>query len=102
MNEYQQIKNLSEKIERLLESVGKNSSRFSSIDKDILTNYVRELYEMIVSIHTQSPSVNSSSVQNPQIKSLPYSNGEEIKPKDEKAEQKTVTNGEEINSSSKE
>jgi len=102
MSEHQQIKTLSEKIERLLESVGKNSGRFSSIDKDILTNYVRELYELIVSIRPQSQSVNSIPTENSQIKSPPYSNGEEIKVREQKVEQKLIPNGEEINSSVKE
>src|SRR5580765_3522606 len=98
MNEYQQIKNLSEKIERLLESVGKNTGRFSSIDKDMLTNYVRELYELSVSINPQSSSVNTISPENRFVKSSPVTNGEEMKLKEEKTEQKIIPNGVEINS----
>src|SRR5436190_948953 len=101
MNEFEHIKSLSEKIERLMESVGKNSGRFSSIDKDLLTNYVRELYEMIVSIRPQSPSLNSVPTEIPQVKSHPYSNGEERKVNEVKTEQKVITNGDDINSSSK-
>jgi hypothetical protein len=101
MNEYQQIKNLSEKIDRLLASVGKNTGRFSTIDKDMLTSYVRELYELIMSISPQSPSVNTNT---PEIlvKSPRITNGDDIKSKEEKTEQKIIPNGVEINSSSKE
>jgi len=102
MNDYQQIKNLSEKIERLLASVEKNTGRFSTIDKDMLTNYVRELYELIVNINPQSTSVNTNLPESPVIKSPRVTNGEEIKLKEEKVEQKIIPNGVEINSSSKE
>jgi hypothetical protein len=104
MNDHQKIKHLSEKIGRLLESVEKNNGRFSSIDKDLLTNYVRELYEMIVSVDPQSAPVTSAPAENKMLKSSLYSNNTEPKLKDEKQEVNGNghMNGDEIISSPKE
>ncbi len=84
MSEHERIKQLSEKMARLLDAVGKNGGRFSSIDKDLLTNYVRELYELSVGIHPQAPSTNFSSHENHGAKNPVHTNGEEVKPKEEK------------------
>jgi len=70
MNEFQKIRSLSAKIEQLLESANR-SGKFSVIDKDLLTNYVRELYELIVAI------------QPGRIESRPIEETEERKPKRE-------------------
>ncbi len=51
MGEYQKIKQVSARIENLLQSVAKSNEQFSAIDKDMLSNYVRELYELIVAIN---------------------------------------------------
>jgi hypothetical protein len=60
MNEYQRIKQLADKMHHLIETVGRGGGRFSSIDKDLLVGYMRELYELAVSIQpgaTHTPSV---------------------------------------------
>jgi len=54
MNELSRIRQLNEKMQHLLETVGKNGGRFSQIDKDLLSGYVRELYELAVSIQPSS------------------------------------------------
>jgi hypothetical protein len=102
MNETQRIKQLSEKIGRLLESVGKNGDRFSSIDKDLLTNYVRELYELIVGINPQASPVTPSETENKFSKVNSYIHQEEEAPKEEKQEVNGNINGNENPSSPKE
>lgn len=74
MNEYQRIKQLEDKMHHLIETVGRNGGRFSSIDKDLLTGYVREFYELTVSIQ---PGANPPPVINV------VSNGKERMPADE-------------------
>jgi hypothetical protein len=101
MNEYQRVKHISERIERLLESVRNNNGNFSSIDKDILANYVRELYELIVSINPHAPVGPLNSTNNHVQESPPVIKKEEVKVKEEKPEQK-IMNGDEIHSPSKE
>ena len=54
MNELERIVQLNEKMQHLLEAVNKNGGRFSSIDKDLLTGYVRELYELAMSVRPVS------------------------------------------------
>ena len=54
MNELDRIVQLNEKMQRLLEAVSKNGGRFSSIDKDLLSGYVRELYELTMSVRPAS------------------------------------------------
>jgi len=58
MNEFERIRQISEKMQHLLGTVSKNGGRFSAIDKDLLSGYVRELYELAVSIQPSS-SVSS-------------------------------------------
>lgn len=48
MSDYRKISELNSKISRLLEAVGNNAGQFSTIDKDLLTSYIRELYELTV------------------------------------------------------
>ncbi|MEO6167970.1 MAG: hypothetical protein ABIO46_13530 [Chitinophagales bacterium] len=50
MSDYRRISELNAKISNLLEAVGNNGGSFSSIDKDLVSNYMRELYELIVAI----------------------------------------------------
>jgi len=61
MNEFQRVKSVSEKMRHLLETVNRNGGRFSAIEKDLLVGYMRELYELAVSIQpsTTTQSVNS-------------------------------------------
>src|SRR5882672_759808 len=67
MNEFERIRQISEKMQHLLVTVSKNGGRFSAIDKDLLSGYVRELYELAVSIQPSS----SVSSQIPIISSPP-------------------------------
>ncbi|MEP7129027.1 MAG: hypothetical protein ABI729_09170 [Chitinophagales bacterium] len=55
MSDYQRISELNSKISFLLEAVGKNGGHFTGIDKDLITNYLRELYEQVLAVQ---PSVN--------------------------------------------
>ncbi|MCY7411289.1 MAG: hypothetical protein LH473_13535 [Chitinophagales bacterium] len=57
MSDYQKIKQVSSRIENLLQSVAKSNEKFSAIDKDMLSNYVRELYELIVAINPSHTEV---------------------------------------------
>lgn len=102
MNEYQRVKHISERIGLLLESVRNNNGNFSSIDKDLLANYVRELYELIVSINPHAPANPLNSTNNHIQESPPViRKEEEVKVKEEKPEQKTM-NGDEVHSPTKE
>src|SRR5262245_38944577 len=74
MNEFQRIRQISEKMQHLLETVSKNGGRFSAIDKDLLSGYVRELYELAVSIQPSS----TVSTQTPIV--TPPQKHEEIPP----------------------
>jgi hypothetical protein len=74
MNEFLRIRQLNEKMQHILDSVSRNSGRFSAIEKDLLTGYVRELYELAVSIHPQAPPADTKS---PEI-TPPVSNNEVI------------------------
>ncbi|MGB3077119.1 MAG: hypothetical protein WBB36_17475 [Chitinophagales bacterium] len=55
MSDYQRISELNSKISFLLEAVRKNGGHFTGIDKDLITNYMRELYELVLAVQ---PSVN--------------------------------------------
>jgi hypothetical protein len=82
MDEFQQLNQLAEKIRRLLDSVAENGGKFTAIDKDILTNYVREQYELIVAINTRpSPVVN---FENQDYRKLPANSADPVKLKEEK------------------
>ncbi|MEO5673462.1 MAG: hypothetical protein ABIQ74_02340 [Chitinophagales bacterium] len=79
MDEFRQLIQIAEKIRRLLDSVAENGGKFTAIDKDILTNYVREQYELIVGINTRpSPVV---SFENQDYMKLP---ADPVKLKEEK------------------
>ncbi len=57
MKEFEQLKNISEKIARVLDSVARNDGKFTSIEKDLLTNYMRDQYELILGVSVQSNPV---------------------------------------------
>lgn len=87
MNEFQRIKQLEDKMHHLIETVGRNGGRFSSIDKDLLVGYVREFYELTVSIQ---PGVNPP----PSIQPI-VTNGKEIpQPEQPLTEESREHNGE--------
>ena len=50
MNHYDRIQGLASKINALLEAVERNQKQFTVIDKDMLTGYVRELYEAVLTL----------------------------------------------------
>ncbi|MBA3646940.1 MAG: hypothetical protein H0W62_00050 [Chitinophagales bacterium] len=52
MNEFNRISLLTAKINNLLDSIRKNNGQFTSIDKDLIAGYTRELYELVLTIQT--------------------------------------------------
>ncbi|MBP9882900.1 MAG: hypothetical protein KBF32_05835 [Chitinophagales bacterium] len=50
MNDPVRINELHSRINNLLAAVTKNEGRFTTIDKDLLIGYVREMYELVVAI----------------------------------------------------
>ena len=49
-----QAKVLLEKIDRLMQSMSTDSGRVSAIEKDLMLNYIRELYETFISADTRA------------------------------------------------
>lgn len=87
MNEFQRLKQLEDKMHHLIETVGRNGGRFSSIDKDLLVGYVREFYELTVSIQ---PGVNPSPSIQPNVTNVK----EFVQPDRPLTEEHTEHNGE--------
>ncbi len=54
MGDYRKISELNSKISKVLEAVGNNAGQFSAIDKDLLTSYIRQLYELTVILQPDS------------------------------------------------
>jgi hypothetical protein len=76
MSEFKSISELVSKINNLLEAVKKNGNRFSVLEKDMVTNYVRQLYELTVAIepvasahrNPEKPVIKDEPVETPDLK----------------------------------
>ncbi|MBA2421984.1 MAG: hypothetical protein H0V61_02000 [Chitinophagales bacterium] len=52
MNEYNRIVELNSKFNNLLKTVAINNGQFSSIDRDLATEYIREIYECLLALES--------------------------------------------------
>lgn len=75
MSDYRRISELNAKISNLLEAVGRSGGQFSSIDKDLVSNYMRELYELVVAIKP------ASRVQAPAMETEPVAENRKVEEK---------------------
>ncbi len=71
MSDFVRINELHGKINNLLAAVAKSNGRFSGIDKDLLTGYMRELYELVVAINPESDRSIQATITQPAEMQMP-------------------------------
>ena len=69
MGDFKRIRELAEKINNLTQAAERNQNQLSVIDKDLMTGYIRELYELILAVQPGKSNVeNKTFAENKEVR----------------------------------